>query len=105
MGVGGQRHALVNLTAGKSPGTHCKEGCVDLGGRSGRMKKNLYSIGVRTANCPTRSQSIYLIHYPGHHQVMNKGKNLQTEESHNLYSLPHVTDQTHGQDWEHTDRK
>jgi hypothetical protein len=32
MGVGGQRHALATLPAGKCPGTHCKEGWVGLGG-------------------------------------------------------------------------
>jgi len=31
MGVGGERHDLVTLPAGKSPGNHCKAGWVGLG--------------------------------------------------------------------------
>jgi len=105
MGVGGQRHAPATLPAGNCSRNQCKEGWVGLGGRSGRMRKNLSPIGVRIANCPTRSQSIYLLHYLGRHQVMNEGKNLQTEESHNLHCLPYVTGQTHGHDGQHTYRK
>ena len=64
MGVGGQRHTSAALSPGKRPGTHCVGDWVVSGAG---LRKNLANTGIRSANRPTRSESLYLLRYPGPH--------------------------------------
>jgi hypothetical protein len=62
--VGGQRHASAALPQ-ESPGTQCTGGWVDPRGRSGRVRKISPPTGIRSADCPARSHSLYRLSYPG----------------------------------------
>jgi hypothetical protein len=69
--MGGQRHATATLPPGKRPGIHYIGGWV---GRKagldgcGKSRPHRDSIPDR----PTRSESLYLLNYPGpHSSVMN----------------------------------
>jgi len=57
VGVGGQRHAPAALPPGK-PGTHCTGGWVSP--RTGlEGVENLAPTGIRSADRPARSESLY----------------------------------------------
>jgi hypothetical protein len=56
--VGGQRDALVALTAGYRPGTHCTG--VLVGHRAGMNgAENLSATGIRSPDRPVRSELLY----------------------------------------------
>jgi hypothetical protein len=64
MGVGGQRHAPVSFTPGKDRVPIAQEagrapGLVWIGA------ENVAHTGIRSPDCPARSESLYQLHYPG----------------------------------------
>jgi hypothetical protein len=65
MRVGGQLHALATLPLGKRPDTHCIGGWV--GPRAGLdgCKKISPPTGIRSRDCPARSELLYQLRYPG----------------------------------------
>jgi hypothetical protein len=63
MEVGGQRHAPAAL-----PGTHCTGGWVGPG-PVWTGAENLASAGIRSPDRPARSESLYLLSYPGPHYI------------------------------------
>jgi len=54
MGVGGQRHAPAALPPGKDPVPIVWKGA-----------ENLTPTGIRSLDCPARSESLYRLSYPG----------------------------------------
>jgi hypothetical protein len=64
MGVGGQRHALATLPAGKRPGTDFTGGW-RAPEPVGTGAENRVSTGIRSLDRPARSASLYRIRYPG----------------------------------------
>ena len=63
-GVGGQRHAGP-IYPQERPGTHCVEGWVGPGGRSGQVRKISPHTGIRRTDHPARNESLYRLSYPG----------------------------------------
>jgi hypothetical protein len=68
--VSGQFRALAALLPGKEPkGTHCIGGWVGLGAALDYMEKRkfltLLGLELRPLGLPARSQSLYLLRYPG----------------------------------------
>ena len=62
--MGGQGHAPAVLPPGKARYPLYRR----VGGpqgRSGRGRKNLTPTGIRSPDCPARSQSLYRLRYPG----------------------------------------
>ena len=61
--VGGQHQALVILTPGEIPATHCTEGWFGHEGRRGRVQKTSHSLGFdpRTVQSRASRQTIYVI--------------------------------------------
>jgi len=61
MGVGGQCHAPAGLSLGKGPGTQ------ETGWAPGPVwmgAVNLAPAGIRSLDCPARSESLYRLSYP-----------------------------------------
>ena len=95
MGVGGQLHSLAALRPGKTRYPLYSR----LGGpqgRSGRMRKNLATTGIRSPDRQSRSESLYRLSYSGPRttcfyikllkptgRVMHQHFNIQQ-----LYALP-----------------
>ena len=64
MTVDVQCHAPAALLPAKKPGTHFTEGWGDPGPvRTGA--ENLAPTGIRSPNCPARSESLYRLSYRG----------------------------------------
>ena len=59
-----QQHAPAVLYSRERPSTHCIGGCV--GPRAGLDGGKSRPIGIRSPNCPARSQSLYRLSYPTH---------------------------------------
>ena len=64
MGMVGQRHPPAALPP-KRPGTHCIGGWLGLRAGLDRCGKSSPPTGMRSPNPPARSQSLYLLSYPG----------------------------------------
>ena len=72
MGVGGQHHAPATLPSGKIRYSMYRR----LGGpqgRSGRVRKILPPIGIRSPDRRIRSESLYRLSYPGS-KIISRGK-------------------------------
>jgi len=74
MGVGGQHHALSNLSPGKTQYPLYRK----LGGPQGwseLVRKISPPTGIRSPDCPASSESLYQLSYPGplslHGMVIN----------------------------------
>jgi hypothetical protein len=67
MGVSSQRHALAALT----PGIYRMWGRPQ--GPFGPVRKFRFA-GIRYPNRPARSESLYVLHYPGSRTKHNSGK-------------------------------
>ena len=64
MGVGGQRHAPAGLPSGKTRyPLYRRQGGPQ--GRSGRVRKISPLTGIYSSDRPARSESLYLLRYPG----------------------------------------
>ena len=70
MGVGGQRHAPAALPPGKTryPLYRRLDGPQN---RSGRVRKILASIGIRSRDRPARKECLYRLRYPGPNVMKN----------------------------------
>jgi hypothetical protein len=65
MGVGGHRHAPADFTPEKDPVPILKE----AGWAPGPVwtgAENLAPTGIRSPDCPARSELLYRLSYPGH---------------------------------------
>ena len=85
--VRGQRHAPAALYPREKPGTHCTGGWV--GPRAGldRRGKSAPPTGIRSPDCPARSQSLYRLSYPAH-----RSKRGPSNRSHNPICVAPRTD-------------
>ena len=73
MGVGGQRNAPAALPPGKTRYPLYRR----LGGpqgRSGQVRKISSATGIRSPDCPARSQSLYRLSYPTHEDGIGVSK-------------------------------
>ena len=68
MGVGGQRHAPAASLPGKTRYPLCRR-LSGPQGRSGRVRKILPPIGIRSPDRPVRSESLYRLSYRGPQQT------------------------------------
>lgn len=64
--MGDKHHTLAALLLGKRPNTHCA-GWVGFGAGPDRHGKSPPNV-VQTLDCPTCSEFLYCLHYPGHHR-------------------------------------
>jgi len=71
-GVGGQSHTLAALTPGKRPNIHWIQGCVHPQGRYGQ-ELNPCPHQFSNLGRPALCESLYHLHYPGHHFTNEHG--------------------------------